>query len=898
LRSVLRKDALDHEVASELAFHFDQLVREYSDRGMTMDEARLAARRRLGNVPALEEQCRDQRRVTWIHDVQQDLAFGLRMLRKSPGFTAVAVASLALGIGANVATLGAIDALLFAALPYADADRLVVVRTYTVDNPARNEGATVSEYFAWKDGTRTLDRMGVSLADQADFGADGDGTPAERIAGVLSDPDLFRTLGVQPELGRVFTEAETRAGSRSVIVLSHGLWKRRFGGDTGVLGKRIRLNGADTTIVGVMPSRFHYPNDRVEYWIPFRLARGPQQGSARFYVVVGRVKNGVTLQQAEMDLSNLAIPLAKDFPEVYDGRGVHVQTLRETFYGWTKSPVATLQAGVLLVLLIACANVAGLLLARGTVRRPEISLRIALGAGRGRIVRQLLAESLLLSAIGGVMGLIVTWWGLRAVTTMLPLPGWSRIPEVSLNGRILVLTVGLSMATGLVFGMVPAIAGSGSGLFRSFKDSGRGGNTGARPNRLRSALVSCQIALALVLLIGTGLLLNSFVRLASRDLNFDPRGLLTLEFRIPPASYLRQVGVHQGFPYFDVSPMPAQTLERIYNRLRLLPGAQSAAGISHPPVSSLIVPRIAISTDGAMAPGRASVEARTTVYFLVTPNYFTTTKTAIVRGREIDVRDTASAPWAVVVNETMARKFWPGQDPIGRRFTLDTVPEERPREVVGVARDVPLGRGATEFAPIVYASFLQQPSRSRGPWPGMFGQMTFLIRSQDPLALAPAARRAVAEIEPDRPLSNIFPMDGFLDQVLLARHSYVFVLGVFAIASTLLAAIGIYGVTSYAVAQRTREIGIRIALGASARDLIALVGSRVLMLVVVGLLSGLVSSLLLTRFIKAQLFRVTPTDPTTFAGLSVLVALVAFLACWMPLRRALRVDPTVALKQE
>jgi len=557
-------------------------------------------------------------------------------------------------------------------------------------------------------------------------------------------------------------------------------------------------------------------------------------------------------------------------------------------------PLLTLEAAVALVLLIACANVAGLLLARGTVRHRQIALRVALGARRGRIIRQLLTESVLLSLVGGALGVLVAWGGLRALVAMSPPPGAPRIAEVGLNLPMLGVLALLSVGTGLLFGVVPALAGSQRDLTVSLNESARG--TGTRPgrHRLREILVAAQIALALVLQIGSGLLMNSFLRLAGRDLNFDPEGLLTFEFRIPWQHYLHRVGSYHDFPYFEIRPPPALTMERVFNKLREVPGAASVAGSSFPPVNSLIVPTVAVAIEGQHERGR---HALSVAYFLVTPNFFATMNAPLVRGRDFSDLDTASAPWVAIVNESTARRFWPGADPIGKRFTFDVVPEERPREVVGVVRDIPIRSRQTGPEPVIYASYLQQPSRYRNPWANMFGQMTFVLRSSaDPMSLVPAARRAVAQIDPNRPLANVATVEQYLGERRF--RYYVLVLGVFALAATGLAAIGVYGVMAYAVAQRTHEIGIRMALGASASEVVNLVGRRAVWLISTGVVLGLAGSLALTRLIASQLWGVTPTDPATFAGVSLLLALVALLACVVPTRRALAVDPTFALRSD
>jgi putative ABC transport system permease protein len=893
LRSIAATSAVDAETARELRFHFDQLVGEYIGNGMTPEAAQRAARLRLGNIPALEDACRDQRRVGWLRDLRHDVAYGIRLLRRTPGFTAVAAVSLALGIGANAATLSAIRAVRFESLPFPDGDRLVILSTFALENPVPGSHMSLPEFVVIKDTTSAFESMGVSIADQADLGADEHEPTAERLVGLLADPELFATLGVQPLIGRGLTIDQPRG-----LVISYDLWQRRFGGSPDIVGRSVRLNGSATTVLGVMPSGFEYANERVEYWRPLKVTRDAPPEAARYYTVVARLKAGVSQAEADADLQRVTERFAERFPARRMRWAARLEPLREAWYDWTTAPLATLQVASVLVLLIACANVAGLLLARGTARAPEIALRMSLGASRGRIVRQLTTESVILSMFGGLLGVVVAWFGVRAMAWLRPVPGSARIPELSVDGSVVALLVLLSIASGVAFGLVPAQLCGRSAHARL---SAGGRTVSARGVRFRGVLVSVQIALALVLLIGTGLLLNSFIRLNNRDINYDPRGLWTLGYRIPPATYLRSIGSYKGYPYYQANPPPAPTIERVYARLQQLPGVAEVAGISHTPTATVLVPRVDLSADTASpdASHPSRLEAANIVFFIVTPNVFATMRTPVVRGREFLESDTLSTPWVVVVNEALARTLWGDGDPLGREILLDIVPEEQPRRVIGVVRDVPLGLTQTRAEPIAYLSYRQQPGRTRGPWPNTAGQMTFLVRSAaDPASVIQAAQRAVAEIDPDRPLANILPLDRLLTTAVLERHTVGLVIGVYAVASTILAAIGIYGVMAYTVSHRTREIGLRIALGADRGRIATLVSGSALPVVAVGLVAGVAASLALSRLIRAQLWGVTPTDPLTFAAVSLLMTTVALLACVLPVRRALRVDPASALKNE
>ncbi len=892
LRSLVREDRADAELAGELAFHLDELARENVADGMTANEAQRAARRKLGNIALLEEQCRDQRRVSWFRDLKQDVLYGWRMMRRSPGFTAIAAVSLALGIGANTAILGVAGTMLFGNLPYRDADRLMIVRTYRFENPGENSNASLPDFFAIRDRTSSFESIGCSLDDQKNLGADGrDHSTPEKIYGQGFSPGFFQTLGVQPLLGRTFSDADYHRGPPSAIVLSHRLWTRRFGADPKILGKHIRLDGASAEIIGVMPPGFKVTEERPEYWVPMQITRSSSQAGVRYFIVAARLKAGVNSEQVQAELNHVGDQLASEFPGTHRGWSIRAQPVREALFGWTKSVLATLEGAVLLVLLIACANVAGLLLARGAARQQELAMRAALGAGRARIVRQLLAESLLLSCFGGALGTAVAWAALRILPAMSPPPNAPRLEAIPLNLHVLLLTGVTSIAAGLLFGVGPAVAAFRQDLAITLKDSPRGSGTLRTRQRSRSLLVAAQMACACMLLIGSGLLLKSFVRLAGRDLNFEPHGLFTFEFRLPTFQFGHIVGSYKNFPYMAVEAATEPKFQRLLDRLHKMPGAEAVAGISYPPVNSLIVPAAALTVEGA------SIDSGDTSLFLITPGFFATVKARVVRGREFTDDDTAGAGWVAVVNETAARRFWPGEDPLGKRFTLDSGPDDRLREVVGVVRDIPTGSRKISPEPVVYTSYLQQPSRARLPWAILLGQMTFVVRtSGNPMALEQEARKAAAEIDADTPLANLASMENYTGARTRDMFYYTAALAAFALVATLLAAIGGYGVMAYHVAQRTQEIGIRMALGARPSQIFRLVGGHAVRLIGIGLLVGLAGAMALTRLLASQLWDVAPTDPAAFVGAFLVLALAAGLACAGPLWRSVGLSPIRALR--
>jgi putative ABC transport system permease protein len=580
--------------------------------------------------------------------------------------------------------------------------------------------------------------------------------------------------------------------------------------------------------------------------------------------IAALLKPGVTTAQAQAEV----------------GPAVRVVPLRDALYGWTKPRLLTLGAAVALVLILACANVAGLLLARGAMRRREVAMRIALGATPARIVRQLVTESLVLGLGAGVLGLAVAWPGVSAVKAALaPPPGSPQVGPIHLDAWIIFAIVLLSIVSSLVCGVVPALA------------QGRATTSG----RARFALVAAQIALAQVLLVGAALLSISFLRLDRRVMNLDPRGLLTFDYAVGAGEFVRPLGSEDGVPAFQISPLGTQTIERVYEHLRGVDGAGAAAGISYPPVNSLTVPMVRVRVADANAQPVDAMSA----FFLVTPNLFATLRTPIVRGREFDARDTAGAPWTIVINETLARLCWPGLDPVGRHMRIDAGPDEQIREVVGEVADVPTRRDRPIPQPVLYASYLQHPAHYRGPAPGMFGGMTFVVRpAAESSQVLASLRRAVAEVTPDRAVVNVGSLETHFRALMAERRNYVGALVAFALAASLLAVVGIYAALAYEVHGRTGEIAVRKALGARGRDLVATIGRPALITGAAGILAGLSLALALTRLLAPQLWGVSTTDPLTFASMAMALAIVSCLGCVVPLRRGLAVDPALRLRSE
>jgi putative ABC transport system permease protein len=828
----------------------------------------------------------------------QDIVYGFRMLLKKPGFTIVAALSLALGIGANTVIFSLIDTTLLRPLPYAEADRLVMIWSVPLDHPDQLNGVTAYNYLAFQERAKSFDAMGMIRTNVCNIGADEHGQPPERVDCENFAPSMFRTLGVKPILGRVLADDENPIDNPArVFLISYGFWQRRFNGDRNVVGQILHVDGLDKTIIGVMPPNFYLFDEQADFWTPLNWTRTEMASTQYTSGVAARLKPGVALKQAQAEMDALATQQAAADPGRNKNLGARVQPMTESLYGGLRSPLLLLQGAVGIVLLIGCANVAGLLLARAASRKTEIAIRTAIGAGRWRIIRQLVTESLPLSLLGGLVGILLAWGGLRLFVAAAP-PGFPRLNELSLDLRVLGFTAVVAILTAVLFGIVPAIQASTPDLVGSLKESGRSGTDGVARQHLRSALVTLQIALALVLLIGAGLMINSFIRIQNNPLGADPKDLLTFDFRFARDEAIKPYARYRNAGLWDVSPLTTLTFQRVYERLQKLPGILSVAGASAPPLSGSLGMGFLIEGRPAPPPDANGTASQFASYVAVTPNYFATLKTP-VQGRDFNDRDTASSPFVVIINQTMAKRFWPNESTIGKQIRLDYVPDEPLREIVGVAGDIRMNRQQRQLGPSIYVPYLQQTPRWMGAGYSTRAGMFFVLRTRgNPMALAASVRQATAEVDPSRPVASLRTVEQYLDQQVQYVRLYVLLLGIFGAIAAVLAAIGIYGVMAYSVAERTREIGIRMALGASARDIFRLVVLRALILLSIGLTLGLAGSLALTRYLKSALYEVTATDPSTFITVSLLLAMVAVLACLIPTRRAVSVNPTVALRYE
>jgi putative ABC transport system permease protein len=863
-------EGVDEELRLHLELRTEQLIRS----GLSPAEARAEAERRFGPLAEarreLERAARQRegrvRWRQWLDALGQDARYSWRRLVRSPGFTAVAVITLGLGIGANSAIFSVVNTVLLRPLPYAESERLV--RVFSLRSvPVEMSGPDfmdIREQAGVFEGLAAYDTEARTLTGAGD---------AERVAVGAVTPGFFEVLRVRPVLGRTFRLGEMEPGQERVAVLSHGFWLERFGGDHGVLGRTITLNGLEYEVVGVVPPAFDLPPGRA-LWVPI-VNEGMFATSRRavYLSVIGRLGAGVTLAEAEAEVSTIAARLEAAYPESNVGWGATVRPMRDVVVGDARAPLLVLLGAVALVLLIACANVANLLLARAAGREGEFSVRAALGAGKARLVRHLLTESVMLGALGGALGLLLAVLGTRALIALGP-AGIPRLDEVAVDGTVLAFTAAAALLTGILFGLAPALQVARANLASSIREGGRGAS-GGRGNRLRSGLVVGQTALAVVLLIGAGLLLGSFARMMQVDPGFQSHGVLAFPLSLPEARYPEDAQVRDLYG-------------RFLDRLEIVPGVRSADAV-YPGLGGGGSFSIAFTVDGRepLPPGESqSMQTR-----VATAGYFSTAGIPVRRGRAFTEWDRADAPGVVVLNEAAVRRYFPDEDPLGQRITLGWTRDgvQVGGEVVGIVGDVRHFGLTAEPVPELYLPHDQVP----------VSVMNLVLRTAgDPLAVVGPVRAALRELDPSLAAGTFVPLEDQLSRSVAQPRFYALLLGLFAAVALTLAAVGILGVMSYLVAQRTREIGIRMALGADARAVHRLVIGRGMLLTLAGLALGIPATFALTRVIESQLYGVEPGDPATLAAVVVLLTAVAFLSSYIPSRRATRIDPMMALRGE
>ena len=911
---LFRRDRVEHEMAEEIRSHLDARVADLVRAGAAVEDAERRARIEFGSIERFKEEVRTARGLGRVDTLTADLRYGARGMRRAPGFACVSVLSLALGIGANTLVFSVLDAALLRPPGLPEPDRLVVLWNVPDDTRPDQLGTnSISRFYAMRDLSRSFESVAAfngAACGVRTLGFEESGRPPERIFGQTVSPSFFRTLGVQPLIGRTFTEAEDVVDQVApVVVISHRMWERRFAKDPGVLGRLMMLDRAPTTVIGVMPEDFDFFDESVEFLAPLCLTRAQVESRVGGNMVVGRLKPGVSSGEAQRELDVLAAQLARDDPARHRGIGTRVESLQRAQarllnvngqpsgdYGGT---LIVLQGAVAFVLLIACANVAGLLMARQASRQDEVALRMALGAHRGRIVRQLITETLPLALLGAAAGTALAWAGLKLFIAAAP-GDFPRLAEISMNVRVLGTTALVALLTNVLFGLAPALQGTRVARGRAMRDSGRGATDGLRRQRLRGVLVAGQIALALVLLTGAGLMIRSFVNALENDLGVDPTGVLTFDFRLPARESFKQVGMYRGSGLFEVSPQPAEIVDRVRDRLQRLPGVAAVAAASVAPFSPTMTMPFSIEGGDQTAAGATREGSRPqTGYLAITPDFFAAMRIPLRRGRDFQTTDTAQSPFVVIVSESFARQYLPGEDPVGKYLRFDFIPDEPLRQIVGVVGDTVGGRLQAARTPTVYAPHVQQTSRFVGPFVYTRIGMVFVLRTEgEPRRLLPSVQRAAAEVDPAIPVANPATIEQALDEQVRYLQLYMGLLGAFGAVAALLAAIGIYGVVAYTVSRRTREFGIRMAMGARAGDLLTMVLGYSLRVIGIGLLAGLASAFAASQALRSMLFGVTTTDPATYAAVAALLLLIAIAACVVPARRAAIIDPTAALRQE
>jgi putative ABC transport system permease protein len=839
---------------------------------------------------------------------RQDVRTALRVLFRSRGFAAAAVIMLALGIGANTAIFSVLRASSLRGSPLPNPDRLAMIWSTPAGDPQSLEGARIIEYFAWRDQNRTFDAVGTMLGWQSTVDSERNGEPAERLSGARFSASLFRALAVQPQLGRYFTPEVDKVGfGDGEVVISDRLWRTRFSADPSVIGRTLMLDGAPSVIVGVMPPGFGVFDAEADFWIPssFSPFQVQARGVNRVLTIVGRMKAGVSVESAQSDIETIAARLAEEDPGPQEGRGIRVQPLESALFGNLRRILTVLQAAVGFALLIACANVAGLLLVRTTARQKEVAIRLALGGSSTRILRLFLTESLMLSTVGALLGVALAWVGVRSIVAAAP-PWLSTVQRIQVDAGVLLFTIAVSVVTGVLFGLVPMLSVSTQSLVMPLKASARVATGGRAHRRVQSALVVAQVTLTLVLLVSAGLLIKSFWQLQQVNLGLDASRVVWFQTRVPANKGFRQVGSQNGFIQLEVSPLAGELFDRVRDRLSAIPGVESVGGTNVGVVSgaNLQAPfRIEGRTleGGAGAPATLAAPTRDPFvnYSLVTPDFFKTIRVPVVRGREFTPRDGRAAPPVAVVNEAMARRYWPGQDPIGQRVTVTIVPGEPPREVVGIVGDMATSRWDRSAAPALYVPHVQESLRSRVPYGQSRVGIQYMLRISEPLsAIVPQVRRVVAEVDASLPVTQVEMMDEFLARQVDAPRDSMVLIGIFGAAALLLAVCGIYAVVAYGVVQRTQEIGIRMALGARRASVLGLVMRQSTILTGVGLALGVSVASMVTKYLNSLLFELTPLDTATFVAMPALFAIIAAIASYVPARRATRLDPQAVLRSE
>ena len=870
-----RRERLDLDLQEEMRHHLELKIQENLAAGMAEDEARRRAYSEFGNPAVAQEHTRESRGLPSLESFLQDIRFGLRLLWRSPGFTAVAIITLALGIGANTAIFSVINAVLLRPLPFPQPERLVIVFD-TLPGVSDANGISYPNFRDLQTSNQVFDQMGAFQEHGVTLTGSGE---ARLVPAAVVTSGLFGVLKAQPIAGRTWTADEDRPESSPVVVLGEGLWRQHFGADPSLVGRTISIDGTAFTVIGIMPASFQFPyqQPRIQLWIPLvrsSLFAGLLEGRGGHYLrIVGRLKPGVSLAQAQAAMETAQARLVKDYPRENGAWGIRLQGLDEVIVGNQRRPLVLLMSAVAVVLLIACANLANLLLARGAGRSREVAVRRALGASGGRLARQFITESTLLSVIAATVGVSAAWWGMAMLKSVLP-PDIRRVDEINLDLGVLAFSFIVAIAMGIFFGLLPAWQASGANPGDGLKERDASGGPGRARRTLRSALVVVEIALSVVLLVSAGLLVRSLQRLQSVDPGFEPNELITLNVGLPPRRYTEP---HEAVAF----------LTRVEQQFASLPGVQGVgAAVPLPLIKGSI--NMGYQVEGR--PVLNNAQLPTAELVTVNAEYFKVMRIPLMRGRAFTSSDGVDAPRVCIISETIARRSFPNEDSIGKNMIFGLTNANTARRIVGIVRDVKF-RGLNEVTSAeMYVPFQQEP----------LGGLQFAVRAPRSIAnsIIPALRAKVHELNRDIPVDDIAPMAESISQTIAPERFRTLLLGLFGAVAMLLTAVGVYGVLSYNVSTRTREIGIRMALGSSRGNVQSMVLRQGMLQIVVGLAAGLALAFALTRLMQGMLYGVSAADPLTFVSVVALVTLVALIACYVPARRATKVDPMIALRNE
>lgn len=876
---MLRRTRMEREMDEEMRFHIEALAADLVSRGLSQQEALRQARLEFGWVGMAKEECRDAVGVSFLETLLQDVRHGVRTMLRTPAFTVIAVVVLALGIGANTAIFSVVDAVLLRPLAYRDSGRLVTI-LMNGDGPV-----AVANYIDWHDQSRSF--TGIGAADYWSPNLTGVDSP-ENIGGLKVTQSLFPMLGIEPMLGRLFVEGEDKEGADREVILSYRLWQRRFSSDRNVLGKPIVLDGNAYVVVGVMPQGFQFAPfwaTRAELWVPNAFGARIHNRGGNSLRIFARLKDGVSLTEARAEIAGITARLEQQYPGT--NRNVVVTPLMEKVVGPIEAPLLVLLGAVAFVLLITCANVAHMLLARAAARQKEVAVRAALGARRGRIIRQFLTENLLLGCLGGVLGLALAVLATHALIALSP-ANIPRVQTVTIDLRAALFLLSATMLTSIGFGLAPALQASSINVNETLKEGSRGNSEGIGRNRLRSLLVISEFALALMLLIGAGLMIRTFAALQSVDAGFNPHNVISMIVSV--------AGSKEADP-----ARRAIFYHQLIERVRSLPGVRAAGGINHLPLAGDLW-GWPFEIEGRPKPRPG--ESPGAIYRMVTPGYFDAMRLPLIRGRDISDADTVTAPGVVVINERAASEYWPGEDPIGKRISFDADKANPPTwlTVIGIAKDAKQDDwAATPFSEVYLAAFQNHDflGDSGSDVAAHITYITLVARTPgDPAVVAPAMKEAAWSFDRNLAISQVVTMDGVVAEANAQPRFEMLLLSIFATVALVLSAVGIYGVISYSAAQRTHEIGVRMSLGASRRDVLLLVVRQGMWLALAGSVTGIAGALILSRLMAKLLYGVRPTDPETFVAVAMGLGFVAMLACYIPARRAMRTDPMAALRYE